>query len=227
MTTLHNFSAVANHEANSDGSGPDGGLVQGSDGNFYGTTEGGGTQAFGTIFQITPAGKLTSLYSFSGSDGGLPYAGLIQDGGSFYGTTRFFGLPGGGGTVFRLTLTEPLTITSPVSVTATVGQAFTYQITATNSPTAFAAGGLPVGLSVNPSTGSITGMPTAIGDYAVKLTVGNAFGTGSATLNLVVSPRWPSPVRPAPRPWSVSGSRIRLRPRIRPSLQRRTAFLVV
>src|SRR5205823_4469717 len=82
LTTLHSFS-------DSDGAYPYAGLVQGSDGNFYGTTQGGGTSGVGTVFQITPTGTLTTLYNFSGGDGAGPYAGLVQGSdGNFYGTTQ-------------------------------------------------------------------------------------------------------------------------------------------
>ena len=78
-------------------------LVQGSDGNFYGTTsDGQGGSGSGSIFRITPAGALTALYRFSGPDGAAPN-GLVQaSDGNFYGTTG-----GGGannnGTIFGLT----------------------------------------------------------------------------------------------------------------------------
>ncbi len=69
-------------------------LVQGSDGNFYGTTGSGGTSLTGTVFAVTPDGALTTLYSFSGlsagtnADGAAPGASLIQaPDGNFYGTT--------------------------------------------------------------------------------------------------------------------------------------------
>ena len=87
-----------------DGASPYSGLVQGSDGNFYGMAEGGGMGA-GTVFRISPTGTCTSLYSFIGypSDGAYPEAGLVQGSdGDFYGTS------GGGayndGTVFKLTV---------------------------------------------------------------------------------------------------------------------------
>ena len=101
LTTLHSF-------AGSDGANPYAALVQGSDGNFYGTTQqGGANNGNGTVFKITPSGTLTSLYSFAGSDGALPGAGLVQGSdGNFYGTTG-----GGGayndGTVFRLGVVRP------------------------------------------------------------------------------------------------------------------------
>ena len=70
---------------------PSAGLVQGSDGNFYGTTYDGGTNnGYGTVFRISPSGSYTNLYSFASSpnDGVNPVAGLVQGSdGNFYGTT--------------------------------------------------------------------------------------------------------------------------------------------
>src|ERR1039457_5719770 len=59
-----------------DGKYPTAGLVQASDGNFYGTTSLGGDHGWGTVFKITPRGTLTILHSFDGFDGGAPEAGL-------------------------------------------------------------------------------------------------------------------------------------------------------
>ncbi len=67
-------------------------LVQGTSGDFYGTTLGGGLNGSGTVFKIAPSGTLTTLYSFCSqancADGSLPYGGLVlgRDG-NFYGTT--------------------------------------------------------------------------------------------------------------------------------------------
>ncbi len=87
-----------------DGASPAGPLIQGSDGNFYGTTQAGGTNAAGTVFSLTSLGVETVLYSFGGgSDGEAPDAGLVQgNDGNFYGTTYLSGLYGGG-TVFSVT----------------------------------------------------------------------------------------------------------------------------
>jgi uncharacterized repeat protein (TIGR03803 family) len=107
FTTLHSFD-------NTDGSSPFGGLVQGTDGNLYGTAYGGGTRLdYGTVFKITPSGTLTTLYSFCPqtgcTDGANPLAGLVlATDGNFYGTTS-----GGGasdaGTVFKITPSGMLT----------------------------------------------------------------------------------------------------------------------
>jgi uncharacterized repeat protein (TIGR03803 family) len=93
-----------------DGAFPSGVLVQANDGNFYGTTENGGTNGnAGTIFEITPSGNFTSLYSFGGADGAVPVPGLIQAAdGNFYGTT-FQGGADNFGTVFKLTPAGVLT----------------------------------------------------------------------------------------------------------------------
>jgi uncharacterized repeat protein (TIGR03803 family) len=98
-TVLHTFPKVG-----SDGQTPYAGLIQGSDGNFYGTTYFGGGHGLGTVFKVTPSGTETILYSFAGgSDGANPYAGVIQGSdGNFYGTT-YTGGAGGVGTVFKLT----------------------------------------------------------------------------------------------------------------------------
>jgi uncharacterized repeat protein (TIGR03803 family) len=85
-------------------------LVQGSDGNYYGTTYGGGASNLGTIFQMTPDGRLTTLYSFKGgSEGATPIGGLLQSAGdgNFYGMTSAGGTHNLG-TIFRFPM--PVTI---------------------------------------------------------------------------------------------------------------------
>jgi len=78
-------------------------LLEGSDGNFYGTTAGGGAGGSGTVFKMTPDGGLTTLVSFNGANGRAPQAPLVQGSdGNFYGTTQYGG-PGGAGTVFQMT----------------------------------------------------------------------------------------------------------------------------
>jgi uncharacterized repeat protein (TIGR03803 family) len=91
----------------SGGGSPYAGLVQGSDGNFYGTTTYGGTNAYGTVYQLTSSGSFNTLHTFSGGlDGGDPYSGLTENGtsGVYYGTTSLGGA-NGAGTIYSITAT--------------------------------------------------------------------------------------------------------------------------
>lgn len=82
---------------------PTGPLIQAKDGNFYGTTFGGGANNFGTVFKMAPNGTVTVLHSFNFSpDGGRPTAGLVEVGaGTFYGATSDGGTLGFG-TIFTI-----------------------------------------------------------------------------------------------------------------------------
>lgn len=84
-------------------------LVQGSDGNFYGTTNDGGTHGLGTVFKMTPAGALTTLYSFGSNagDGAGPSPLVLGNDGNFYGTTQ--GNAQNVGTFFQVTTSGTLT----------------------------------------------------------------------------------------------------------------------
>ena len=86
-------------------------LAQGRDGNLYGTTWGGqGGLNYGTVFKATPSGEVTTIYSFSGSDGTGPAGGLtLGSDGDFYGTTTNGGTIGYG-TIFKITAAGVLTI---------------------------------------------------------------------------------------------------------------------
>jgi uncharacterized repeat protein (TIGR03803 family) len=111
LTTLYNFEDTGGYR-------PSAALVQGSDGNFYGTTAYGGdtTQGCGgaefgcgTAFEITPSGVLTTLHTFDFADGAYPWGALVQGAdGNFYGTTM-----GGGadvfGSAFKMTATGAIT----------------------------------------------------------------------------------------------------------------------
>ncbi len=119
LTTIYSFCSQTNC---TDGFSPNGGLVQGSDGNFYGTTFAGGFEYYecgstegscGTVFKISPSGALTTLYSFCYEqnclNGDLPAAGLVLGSdGNFYGTAAYGGASGAG-TVFKITPSGALT----------------------------------------------------------------------------------------------------------------------
>jgi uncharacterized repeat protein (TIGR03803 family) len=107
FTTLRSFFGT-------DGAYPYAGLIQGADGNFYGTTYGGGSNLSGTAFKITPRGALTTLYNFcaqefddSCTDGSQPTAALAPAAnGDVFGTTTYGGADGccsePAGTVFEI-----------------------------------------------------------------------------------------------------------------------------
>jgi uncharacterized repeat protein (TIGR03803 family) len=111
LTTLHSFTTATG------GYHPAAGLVQGIDGNFYGTTVHGGAHGGnGTIFKIAAGGALTTLHSFDFTDGSEPEAGLVQaTDGNFYGTTSHGGA-NNVGTVFKLSVgLGPFVETEPTS----------------------------------------------------------------------------------------------------------------
>ncbi len=85
-------------------------LAQGRDGNLYGTASAGGINNQGTVFKITPAGTVTTLYKFDGTTGSFPYGGLsLGLDGNFYGTTNAGGTSGTG-TIFKITPDGTLTV---------------------------------------------------------------------------------------------------------------------
>jgi uncharacterized repeat protein (TIGR03803 family) len=105
LTTIYNF--CSNPPTCTDGENPDAALVQGTDGDFYGTTVSGGAFGIcdgpcGSVFKITSGGTLTTLHSFDVTDGEAPYGGLVQaTNGTLYGTTQNGGTRGQG-TIFSL-----------------------------------------------------------------------------------------------------------------------------
>ncbi|MGA3008484.1 MAG: choice-of-anchor tandem repeat GloVer-containing protein, partial [Opitutaceae bacterium] len=112
LNVIYNFTT-----ANNGGTYPTSGLVQGSDGSFYGTANDGGIED-GAIFKITPAGVLAASASFYHTNGAHPFGASLVQGtdGNFYGTTEiggstYTGLLGneGYGTVFQMTPTGALT----------------------------------------------------------------------------------------------------------------------
>jgi uncharacterized repeat protein (TIGR03803 family) len=104
QTTLYSFCSLAGC---TDGEYPTlAALVQGTDGNFYGTTQSEGAYGYGTVFEITSAGTLTTLHSFDATDGSSPNGLMQGTDGNFYGTTYYGGssenCTDGCGTVFSL-----------------------------------------------------------------------------------------------------------------------------
>jgi uncharacterized repeat protein (TIGR03803 family) len=103
-----------------DGQTPKGAIIQATDGNFYGTTEGGGANGYGSIYKMTPAGALTIIHSFNETDGlGLhPLAGLVQaTDGKFYGAAAN---NTSSGVIFQITSSGTYTVL--VSLTNVAGK---------------------------------------------------------------------------------------------------------
>ena len=128
--------------------------------------------------------------------------GVLSGAGPALGNYFFFVVATNGRGVGALAVPVSLTsgdgpaITSALTASGTVGQPFSYQITATNSPTSFSAYPLPDGLSVDSQSGRISGTPTATGTYSVALDVANAVSggysgapipDGKATLTITIS----------------------------------------
>lgn len=87
--------------------------------------------------------------------------------------------------VFTISLSAPA-ITSASTANGTTGSAFSYQITASNLPTSYAASGLPSGVSVNTGTGLISGTPTAGGTYSASISATNATATANQALTITI-----------------------------------------
>ena len=136
-----------------------------------------------------PAGPVTKTYNNTATAKYVRLTGTTRS--TAFGYSPFeievYGLPGA-------TNTDPApVITSAASKNGAVGNIFSYQITGTNTPTSFNATGLPAGLSINQSSGTITGTPTVQGTFNVTLTAinENGAGTGSLTLFIEAQPTAP------------------------------------
>jgi len=201
MTILHSFCLQANCL---DGTSDFAGLVQDTNGNFYGTTELGGAHNGGTIFKITSAGEFTTLYGFCSlancADGKTPGPGsLVQaTNGGLYGTTPYGG-PNGGGTLFKISAAGKLTtihsfcmmpanncedggIPTPGLIQATNGNFYgnTYSGGAYNSGTIFEI--TPAGkFTVIYSFCAVNGCPDGANPIGglLQATDGNLYGTTS------------------------------------------------
>jgi uncharacterized repeat protein (TIGR03803 family) len=144
QTVIYNFNLDSNGSTASNGAYPTGGLVQGPDGDFYGTTSGGGDATAtcngnigcGVVFRITPTGVYTLLHTFAGAlakipDGGTPVGRLLlASDGKLYGTTFSGGNANGlenQGTIFSITTSGGYTLLYTFgTVTATADGAHPY-----------------------------------------------------------------------------------------------------
>jgi uncharacterized repeat protein (TIGR03803 family) len=194
LTTLHSF----NYQ---DGAYPIGGLVQGTDGNLYGTTSQGGIGGQGTVFRITTNGLLTTLIWFNGANGAAPQASLIQSSnGKFYGTAQFGGtgydgFPGSGdGLVFRFTV--PMFLSNPLiqpPATATVPYSASLSsstVSITGDVLTFAEVSGPAWLNVA-ANGALSGTP-GFSDVGTNLFIVSLADTNgwfsTTTMSITVAP---------------------------------------
>jgi hypothetical protein len=162
-----------------------------------------GTLVSGTVgavfnYQISATNNPTS-YSVTGLLSGLTVnasTGLVSGTPTTAGQTtvtlRATNSAGTGTATLTLNITQPVVqgvpvITNVDKAGGIVGGPFTYQITATNNPSSFSATGLPAGLSVNASSGLISGTLNAAGQFPITLTATNSTGVGNANLALIVS----------------------------------------
>jgi uncharacterized repeat protein (TIGR03803 family) len=149
MTTSGAVAGLYGFTGGNDGGYPYAGVIQGGDGNFYGTTSEYGTSGFGTVFRLTTNGTLTTLASFDGLNGAFPQAGVIQGAdGKLYGTT-FEGGSNGYGTVFRVT------------TNGTLSTLFSFDSTNGSNPVAALVQGTDGNLYGTTSSGGAGGQGTA------------------------------------------------------------------
>ena len=186
LSTLYSFCSQSGCP---DGEFPTTGLIQASDGNFYGTTGSGFSTNPGTVFKITPSGMLTTLYSFCSQsgcpDGEQPSAGLVQHtNGNFYGTTGLGGA-GGYGTVFSLSVgLGPFVETLPTS--GKVGTAVKILGTNLTGATSVTFNGVAATFTVKSSSEITTTVPSGATTGKVKVTTPH--GTLASNVNFRVLP---------------------------------------
>jgi uncharacterized repeat protein (TIGR03803 family) len=185
-TTLHQFNG-------NDGAGPVSTLVQGTDGNFYGTTQYYPnvecTFGCGTIFSMTPSGTLTTLHSFCPQpgcpDGNSPVAGLVQDtDGTFYGTTTYGGT-NNDGTIYSLDVgLGPFVKTNPVA--AMPGKSVKILGTNLTGATSVTFNGTAATFAVVSATEILTTVPAGATTGAVQVVTPS--GTLTSNVNFQVEP---------------------------------------
>lgn len=145
-------------------------LILANDGNFYGTTQTGGTSNSGTIFRMTPDGTVTTLRSLSSTDGTKPLGGLTQGtDGNLYGTASFGGGSTNSGSAFRLSLgLSPLVKTLPLA--AKVGSAVKILGNNLTGTTSVTFNGIPATFKVVSATQITTSVPAGATTGLVQVT---------------------------------------------------------
>jgi RHS repeat-associated protein len=160
---------------------------------------GGGSSTTSNATQITNlagAGRTPPNTSDINYVSGRGYGGVSGNSGS----------PGGNGfVVLLIPIASPPVVTSATTAAGTVSVAFTYAITATNSPMSYSvSGAMPAGLTLNASTGVIAGTPTQSGTFNVTIGAANGAGSGTAALAITINPPSPPSITTQPQPQSVA-----------------------
>jgi hypothetical protein len=155
----------------------------------------------GTIFTYNIIASATpTAYAVTGLPAGLTVntttgviSGTPTTAGTYIDTLKAINTYGTGVKVLTITVAVPPVpvISSSATATGTTGSAFTYTVAASNTPTSYSATGLPAGLSINTSTGVISGSPTTAAISTVTLSATNTYGTGTLTLTLTVTAATP------------------------------------
>jgi uncharacterized repeat protein (TIGR03803 family) len=181
INLLYSFASVA-----FDGSAPSAGLLQASDGNFYGTTVGGGGGGDGVIFQLTPKLAYSILLNFTIARGANPQVPLVQhSNGIIYGETNYGG-SGNHGTVYSLNLQLPVFVHLPAtagrvgSSVEILGQGFT-------SATAVSFGGKAAQVTARSGTYLRATVPSGALTGIVRVRSGSTMLTGDHQFRVLPS----------------------------------------
>jgi uncharacterized repeat protein (TIGR03803 family) len=177
LTTLYTLNPLYND----DGEYPFAGLIEGADGNFYGTTLYSESTINGTVFRITSAGAYTTLTTFNGSDDGAqPKAAMVQDAeGNLYGTTTAGG-PYGKGAIFRLSITSAPQITvQPSNQSVFTGTIARFNVAV--------FGASPLTYKWRKNAGDLTDGGRVSGAASRALTVNNVTANDAGTYSVIVS----------------------------------------
>jgi len=180
ITAAGVFTSLYSFTGTSDGANPWGGLVQSTDGNLYGTTQGGGAYGDGTVFRIAPNGPLTTVATFDGYEGAAPSATLTQGAdGNLYGTTAGGGA-GSYGTVFQLSINGPLQITSqPQDQAVFLGGTALFNVAT--------FGGLPVTYRWQQGGVNLTDGANISGSATATLRITNVTAANASLYSVIVS----------------------------------------
>jgi uncharacterized repeat protein (TIGR03803 family) len=178
FATLYSFTGVAGSITAQPG-----GLVDGGDGNFYGTIQYGGEAscACGALFKVSPSGALSYLYYFTGSlDGSGPIGTLTPGSGGFYGSTA--------STIYWYDATAALPPNISIEVKPSVITSGKSALLTWTSTSATACTGSDAWSGVQATSGSQNLTPTQVGTIGFTLTCTGAGGVAAATAVLDVNP---------------------------------------